>query len=190
MEIKRALVAGYLELLHQAAGIENGNWGYAVSRNIKRLDAIQVSMVKEYKARFTKQLDKINVQLKKEKKAILDPRAYQKASYELIEKYSWYEEIITVKEKGKDVKKENKKQFLDGGRPSVHSSKKEQYEKEAAILEEKNIEEKIFIDGFNKDFDVYLDKPVNVEFYLVGEEGIPKTFSANDLLKFDFMLKD
>lgn len=190
MKIKKAEIAGYMELLRSSVDVKNGKWAYAVSRNLKRLESAYNNVHKDYWDRYKTELEIVNEALKKEKKPIIDPQSYIKAKNELITKYSWYEEEVTVKEKGKDVTSKNKKQFIDNGLPSVYKDNVEEYEKESLILEEDKKTEKEFLEKINNDFEAILDKSVFIDFYKVSEEGVPENISANELIQFDFMLKD
>lgn len=190
MRIKKAEIGSYLQLLSSVVNVPNGRWAYAVSRNIKRLESVFKSVQREYQSKFEKKLNEINESLKKNKSPEIDPKAYQKAKQDLIEKYSWYEEDITVKQDGKEVVEKRKKQHLDQGSTSVYSKNQKKYEKASLLLDEEKKGEKDFFDELNKEFDVVLEQSITIDFYLVSEEGVPENISANELVQFDFMLKD
>ncbi|MBN2617180.1 MAG: hypothetical protein JXR64_02570 [Spirochaetales bacterium] len=190
MRIKKVEIGGYLQLLSSAADIPNGKWAYALSRNIKRFESVFRIVQRDYQNKYIEELKLTNERLKKDGKKEINPQAYQKAKQDLIVKYSWYEESITIKEKGEDVVKKNKKQFIEGGSPSVYSKNIKKYEKESLLLDDKNVEEKEFLDRLNKDFDSVLEQHITVDIYTVSEDGVPESISANELAQFDFMLKD
>jgi hypothetical protein len=190
MKIKKAEIGQYLQLLSAVINVEQGKWAYAVTRNIKRLESAYRLVGNAYWETHNKELKLINDGREKEDKEPINPIIYRKEKNNLIEKYSWYEDVVTIKEDGEDVEKKEKKQHLDNNRPSVYPKNIKKYEKESEKLDEFRIEEKTFLEVFEKEFDKTLDETVEIEFYKVGEEGVPENISANDLIQFDFMLKD